>query len=476
MTVEKFQIEQILKTLPIGYYAKRNIEMSLDEKAECSCYDPMNDKILVSFKQLQPVLSELKDESNLENDIRTMLYHEVSHAILTPRYFGTVTKELNIFEDERIETLLKNYYMNVNFKDFVKRLNNFHGESPKTAHEAFYQTVRYRVGKQKWLDKVSSIIKTYSSLNNATTSLYKIEAYRDTIYQFYKEFCKEWEEEHKDSIKNSSESSANNSTTSKEEANRGMKTSGLGSEQVDVELKKIIESIPKSVEAVFNEFVKEDILSKVNEIFAKVMNVTKRNSSAINAYSGVFDPRSVSRDDYKYFTQKNRMGHLKTHSKVHMNLFIDRSGSFWSSENKVNCLLYALSKFEKLNPDFSFDLITIGINTQVHDKNDRQLQCGGGNRVLDETVEISKKMQRPDATNYNLVLFDGDAVSDSYINREQERSNFRAFNGPNFSIISDESNATTIRRFCKSSKVTITKDYADELIKSVFTTLSQMVR
>ena len=67
------------------------------------------------------------------------------------------------------------------------------------------------------------------------------------------------------------------------------------------------------------------------------------NGSAINAYSGVFDPRSVGRQDYKYFIQKNRAGNVKRFSKIKLNLFIDDSGSFKDSENVVNSnkLLFA---------------------------------------------------------------------------------------------------------------------------------------
>ena len=47
------EIEKILKTLPIGYYLKRNVDVTLDPDTECSYYDPMNDTIRISFKQLE---------------------------------------------------------------------------------------------------------------------------------------------------------------------------------------------------------------------------------------------------------------------------------------------------------------------------------------------------------------------------------------------------------------------------------------
>ena len=59
-----------------------------------------------------------------------MLYHELSHVILTPRTIFVRRNEeerdiINIFEDERIETLLQKFYIKVDFKDFVKQFNGW---------------------------------------------------------------------------------------------------------------------------------------------------------------------------------------------------------------------------------------------------------------------------------------------------------------------------------------------------------------
>ena len=46
------QIEGIIKTLPIGYYAGRNIPVRLDTESECSWYNPKEDCIGMSVDQL----------------------------------------------------------------------------------------------------------------------------------------------------------------------------------------------------------------------------------------------------------------------------------------------------------------------------------------------------------------------------------------------------------------------------------------
>ena len=118
MDVSFARVEQILKTLPIGYYCGRDIKVSLS-KQDTTYYDFSNDCIRISYPMIQRSVKLLSDDSKIENDIRCLLYHEVSHAILTP---SNIRKDdfYNVFEDERIETILQDYYMRVDFKEIVK--------------------------------------------------------------------------------------------------------------------------------------------------------------------------------------------------------------------------------------------------------------------------------------------------------------------------------------------------------------------
>lgn len=486
MTVEKFQIEQILKTLPIGYYAKRNIEVTLDDSATSSYYIPMEDKIVISTEQLLPVLVKHSTEENLESDIRTMLYHEVSHAILTPKHIK-VTDYLNIVEDERIETILRKFYLNVDFRSFVKRVNDFHDEAPTTGDQAFYQLVRFRIGTERWLSKLHDLLLKYKDINRE--SYYY--GYEKDVRKFYEEFIKEWTDERKkdaaeDNKEESTEETESKQSESKnfsaekddEKTEETLKSASkmAGSSDEDEKDADIYSDADKIFTSQINRMYDKSMNEQIQKIFSKVLASTKRNGSSINSYSGIFDPRSVARDDYKYFTQKNRMGHLKMHSKIHLNLFIDRSGSFNCSQDTVNKLLKALVEFEKINDDFTFDLVTIGMYEKLHAKNDRVLKCAGGNRVTTKIHDIVKKLQLTTATNYNIVLFDGDAVSDSGYARTEDKNNFKAFNANNFTIISNEENESIINTKCKNAKKIITTKYAAELKENVFKALDQLVR
>ena len=483
MEITFAQTEKILKTLTIGYYIKRNIDTKLDN-CEASHYDMMNDKIVVSFQQVQKSLESISDIENLEYAIRCLLYHETSHAVLTPKDLAQIANDycldfniLNIFEDERIETILKDFYLNVNFKLFIRQINHYKGETPKSALEMFYQIVRYRVGPTKFTDKVQEIIYNYQQFENYWEKAY----YISEIKQLYKDISDLFSTSDVSSETSSDSSSKTvdvqtnvdrKSTDNSDEDNKESVMTDIpqGNEcdSFKIDNKQVI----KRIQSLVNKYVDSDIDDKVTQILQNFKSTTRSNSSAINAYSGVFNPRSVIRDDYKYFVQQNRLGHVKQFSKLHLNLFIDCSGSFHKSDDTINCLLHSLIKFEKSNRDFSFDLISCGMGQVIKAKSDR-IQCSTGGNNLDKNIyQQFIQQQFKDSQNINIVCFDGDAYSDSYYVHD---NTFKAFDTNNTIIISDYDNAKWLRKL-KTAKVILTYTYTSELISNVLTSLQQLCR
>jgi hypothetical protein len=103
------EVKNITDTLPIGLYANRRIIAELGHD-ETSWYNPQEDVICISYEQVTQGLDKWQTE--VETLIRSNFYHEVSHAILTPKEMSC-DYIYNVFEDERIETLLKDFYYNV---------------------------------------------------------------------------------------------------------------------------------------------------------------------------------------------------------------------------------------------------------------------------------------------------------------------------------------------------------------------------
>lgn len=506
------ELNNILKTLPVGYYLKRNVTVEMDETISASYYDPMHDKICISFNQLSRSLSSIKDDKDLEQNVRTMLYHEVSHAFITPKEMR-VTKVMNIFEDERIESILRHYYLNTNFREFVKMINNFKGEAPTTADSAFYQLVRYRIGDKKWLDELHELIKKFAHLTRNSQYWYDVHNYQDKVTDFYNRFVNDWndkqennsesEDENEESENENEESEDQTQTTESEDESEDESEESESEDSSEDEDEDESEETTESeitepseiteeeeydeydadvaqeiIEETLNEFNDSKLNEQIFQILSKIANSTKKNGSAINSYSGVFDPRSVARDDYRYFVQKNRLGHVKAFSKTKLNLFIDVSGSFYSSETTVNKLLYALSIFERQNPDFTYDVVKCQIGEKLCEKNDRQIKCGGGNFLDEKIFNLFNRLQDKNATVYNIVLFDGNAFTNkpySYTKKECHK-NFGAFNFKNTTIISDEDNREAIEKHCGSAKKIFTTNYASELIQNVLDTLQLIAR
>lgn len=510
------EIEQILRKLPIAYYLghKLNKISLVDDKT--SWFNPMTLEIGISLQQLE----NTKDfgNINLENDIRCMLYHEVSHAMLTPKILK-ITDKINIFEDERIETICKTYYERTNFKQFIKRVNHYDGSKPKTAMEYFYQIVRYRKGPQYFIEKVKDIIKKYAFLTYNYKAKYtfsnETENYKNEINYLYYEIEKDFNTtqivEEQEDIEDEDETIENEEqeTTENEDNENNEKIDevldDIEDDEDDEDFEDDLDESNINEDNENNEdnedeeiYTNEELLNIFTNIIEEYHNqnfgqliqrllhqhqsIAKANGSAINSYSGKIDVRSCGRDDYKFFVRENRQGNVKQFSKKKLNLFIDRSGSFCDSEHKVNELLHELSFLEKQDTTFSYDLITVGIGSTICKRNERLLKCSGGNFIKTEIFEQYKQVQDLQAENINIILFDGDAFSDKYCFERNEKEyddykkHFSVFNHSNCVIISDYSNEDAIRSYCRNAKHIFTHYYTKELEANIVKAITQLLR
>ena len=492
---------QILKTLPVSFYLKRRVNVELQDVDTSYC-NIFENKIVIGYEQFKN--ANITNE-NAESDIRCLLYHEVSHAFLTPLTlpdtiykWGLLDEQaiINIFEDERIETICRNYYHDVNFKQFVKKLNHFDGSTPVTdAMDYFYRIVRFDAEDANFVNEKNAIILKFKNLNRETNFSLSND-YHDEIIAFYQRVAfkfklitanqnsnSENEEENNEENKeeeNSKEENTNNkvvSDTSNEENDEQISSIMIEGKNEEADnFTESIENAIKDFNTSMNSLHDEDMKQKLEEIILRKKTFKKQNGSAINGYSGVFDARSVARDDYKYFVKKNRLGNVKKFSKIKMNLFIDCSGSFCNSKDVVNKMLFNLSLLEKQDKDFSFDLVKMTTTDTLTKKDERQIECSGCNDIKKSIFTTYNKVNSNDANNINIVLFDGYAFSDvsSSTIRKQHMENFKAFNHNNCIIISDVSNKQAIEKYAKNAKsVFIDDNYATMLIKTVLTMLRQ---
>ena len=196
-------IEEILRTLPIGYYLGARTPV-IYEKAGGSYCNLVDGTIHVSgetvIKALDKAGAEELKADELEEATRTILYHELSHVIMTPVALKP-NKIRNCFEDERIETLLGKYYLGVNFKKAVFNVNDWSADwQPKDAFTYFYGIVRFRQGPEHFVKRVASIINRNAKLR-ADADSYSTEQYANEIERFWNDVQADWnanQEERKD--------------------------------------------------------------------------------------------------------------------------------------------------------------------------------------------------------------------------------------------------------------------------------------
>jgi len=146
----KEEVIRLVECMTVFYYTNRKIKVVPSEQARASYYDGRG--IVISLPQ---VLTSLNLATADETAVRSNVYHEVSHAILTPmelcQDIACRHSTFNIVEDFRIEDILRNYYLDVNFRDNVFDFNNVTKQITiaqiplmKTADDLIYQLVRFQ--------------------------------------------------------------------------------------------------------------------------------------------------------------------------------------------------------------------------------------------------------------------------------------------------------------------------------------------
>lgn len=487
MIVTYAKIDQILKTLPVGYYLGHNIKVILSKQNE-SYLNYVDNEIVISAPMIQEALESQTDENKIEQYVRTLLYHEISHTIMTPkilfeRLCDRDKQIVNIFEDERIETILKDNFINVDFKDFLFNVTNVDEViENKDTMSKFYSIVRYRKGEKTFVDLVDKIILTYQNINYDSNEFLDYGDYRKQIIKLY-ELIDEYQEKNKQQTKNKENNDNNDEKSQQKDINKTYEyDENNENETLKESIKKMNDCLDCTNSIRKNKILNQTTLKQTLEKIEAKFNVQSINDSikhqlrksglngnATSSYTGKFNYRLIQNNDYKYFTSVSSNNSYRQYQKFHLNLFIDNSGSFSKNRTIVNYILKNLSNFESENHNFSFDLITINTSIEEYDKKHRWIEkCFGSNSLLKEIYNVVRKHQQYQATIYNIILFDGDACCESTYEEpiKEQCKNFKAFDHSNFTIISDKSNEKYLKRI-KEARIILTANYTDELIDNI---------
>ena len=480
------EVKAITDTLPIGFYANRRISATLKDKIPCSSYDPMKDIIEISYPQIIMGVDKVESAEEREEMIRSNYYHEVSHAILTPKDMRP-TDPINIFEDERIETVLKDYYYGVDFEKSLRYINDFDPSAPLPTDPlaAFFYLVRYRIGRPDLLKEVEKIIRKYATLHR-NADCYSWQRYRDEINNLYRIFDHDYRENPEKTMGMDGEGSGSDSEDEAEGSASGNPKEGINEDGKG----KPAGGMPCKGDSPLNEKQIKELFDKVvnspdnfnldfhNKAVALFENFKKKNSkgSALQGHSGVINPRLADRADYKMFERSMTARGNNQFGSFHLNIFCDTSGSFSGADDEVNKIIKSLIIIENSNPNFTFDIITMSAGEKILPKEQRFICASGGNHLSEDIFPIFRKMQKPQTYNYNIVLFDGNAYSndvnfDRVKRCEPNGRGFSAFAVNNCTLISDSSNQCWAERFCPTTRTIYTKFYVKELADNVLKAL-----
>lgn len=503
MQVTYNQVKKILDTLPIGYYLGHSIPpVKLSKESDSTYINQITEEITVSFQNVQTMLQNAPDDIDVESVVRGLLYHEVSHAVLTPvmtfkedvdipyvsydnsthelftilkrdyyKKFNckiplTIPKDIiNIVEDERIETLLKDYYLNVDFRKNVVLLNGITDPEKELENADLFKRLflvcRYHVGTQAELNSLTNSILYGKNITNQTREG-KIRCYLDDIESFAITVL--------NNVKVPTQQDSQ-----QQPDNKGTKDDQQTDTPSPFEINDLFKDNPdmkRDPGEIRDELKKAstnqeaaNCADRLNRIITAAMNKRKMRSGAHTSYAGNIDPRLCANNDYRWFTKKSTTGNGKRFDKININLFCDNSGSFYSDEDNLNGLIVTLLKLAEQNRDLTVTTTHINKSIRRGTKEDMFVHCKGGTELDDSIKTIYPSLQKPNATNWNVVVFDG------YCNKPE---NFSVFNHPNVIMVVDNSNRPTIETYCPQTRSKIiTGDYAKEFEQTVLSLLEQ---
>lgn len=532
MNVSLGYCEDVLKTLPVGYYLGHPVALRLDPTGDHTYFELGCERVTIGFMNIFEACKSAPDTYDRETIIRSLFYHEISHAIMTPvalpraegfrdsimsKFRPTLpasdrknarrvpnpkaipTEQLsfimdhlhdivNIFEDERIETLLRTYYMNVDFKRLVVLLNgdpkDFYDRDPMGR---FFATVRYRHGDAILVQHVQWLINKYNGLTSGSSAYAALDYVIEIMWLMYQVMRTmpmqnaQNEKPMQPAQAPQPQSNCKPSTQNPEQPAQAPQPAQPTEQQPLTE--EEINEIMKEVEPFLQSFDSEDdmlkikalfkksttnreaaaVEAKVNKVLMSALNKQKNQSSGSHAYAGRIDPRAVANRDYRWFAKKNQGSAAKRFNKVRFNLFVDSSGSFVQSQNAINALICALRKIESTNPDFSVRVAHCGDGTQLTTPDDPYVECKNCSELSADTKAKYDSLQTPNATNVNIVVFDGRMRGEDGSTDKA----YGAFNHPNCIIVSDPSNKDVIDQYASQAKSVIVPDDYEKVFTGI---------
>ena len=202
MKITYEEMRDIAARLPVGYYLGRKVPVIVEPSGGAYC-DAIKCEIHIGMSLLAQAASHITAADaakwDREKMLRCVLYHEVGHVLLTPKWLFNISVAkpdgsgcfprsttghdiLNIFEDERLERMLSAFFIGVDFNGFVHLVNGGNN-SGKTVTEKLYNAIRLRKTTPAISTEVDDAIQSLVGISGATDAYDEIgSAYAYTAY------------------------------------------------------------------------------------------------------------------------------------------------------------------------------------------------------------------------------------------------------------------------------------------------------
>lgn len=473
------EMREIAKRLPIGYYLGRNTPVIVEEGYHAFA-NVVNGDIHIGIGLLQSAADHINPSDvgkwDRETLLRCLLYHEIGHLLLTHKGLGYLdlinssTKRyrlnkhalINIFEDERIETLLSNVFHGVNFKDFCRLVNGDKVEHSSEENK-FLDAVRLRNTTKEINAKIDKAIKSLANINANQISdddTKNYEKYVSELADLILNEDEKKEDEQSDKSQNdesqSDESQSDEQQTDEGQNNKGQSdknnnqdkeqddasdsdeskdeeeerddgdggSNNIGSEKSEKkeDEEKVdegeeqstggqfvggIELLRAAAEKVFVQ-PPQDVTRVLNRFASRLAK--KRGTQAAGCWSGLHGKIEAKRDAMdkdKIFRRKSDVGD-KLLSTVNLTLWVDNSNSFHGSKDQLNQILSAVSKAVGMAGDkLNVNLITMDWYASIIPQEQWFVNPAGGNYINKSYINAWEKTRKKDRRNIDIVVFDG---------------------------------------------------------------------
>jgi hypothetical protein len=499
MKITLEEMVEVAKRLPIGYYLGRKTPVIVENGSAAYC-NTINGEIHIGIGLLQQAAKNIDPSKAKEWDketlLRCLLYHEIGHLLLTPKWLRHVSVYkpdgtymcyneqqaiLNIFEDERIEQLLASTFYGVDFKAFCLLVNK-NAKQQETFVNKFFDAVRLRKtspSKSKAIDDAIYNLKDYTTLTSYSPGLYQ-KTLNELIQKLFEEDEQDEQSKQEQSEQEQSEQEQDEQGQSEQEQEKdenadegegqgqSNKSEGDGEEDKDDDSSQGSggegegdgeEENPSSSPSpngseeeptsnptseaeeddenaadedkkptgamgvhspITSEFLKslasvvfgdptQEIQNTLNRFASRLAK--KRGTQAAGCWSGLhgrIESKRDAMDKDKIFRRKSDIGD-KLMQSVNLTLWVDHSGSFSDSKDKLNQILTAVYKALQMSTGkLNVNVVKMDDYARVATKsNEWAVDPNGDNAINDSYATAWERTRKKDRRNIDIVVFDG---------------------------------------------------------------------